>query len=243
MSQVQWTTTSQINAQQGVKMLVYAGSGEGKTVLCATAPKPVVISAESGLLSLNKSNLERLFGVNRPGITYDLPVLEVKTVEQLSAVYSMFANDPNARTFCSTICLDSISEIAEVVLANAKRQVKDPRQAYGEVIEKTLELVRKFRDIPGYHVYMSAKMELMKDEASGLVMYMPSMPGSKLGQQLPYYFDEVFRLGTNKTPQGQKYRFLQTDKDLQYIAKDRSGRLDEMEMPDLTNIISKIQGV
>lgn len=242
MSQLQWTTTAQQNASQGVALLAYAEAGQGKTMLCATAPKPVIISAESGLLSLTRKNIERVYGVNTPGITYDIPVLQITTLAQFDAAYDYFLRSPEARQHFSTICTDSLSEIAEVVLANAKALVKDPRQAYGELIEKTLERVRKFRDLAGYHKYFTAKMELMKDETSGIVKYMPSMPGSKLGQQLPYFFDEVFRLATAKPQQGPKYRFLQTQPDLQYVAKDRSGVLDEIEKPDISHIINKILG-
>jgi len=42
---------------------------------------------------------------------------------------------------------------------------------------------------------------------------------------------------------GRKVRYLRTDQDTQYVAKDRSGRLDEIEEPNLTKIITKIQGV
>lgn len=240
---MQWTTTSHASTVQGVKMLVYAEAGAGKTVLCATAPRPVVISAEAGLLSLNPRNLERVFGVNTPGITYDIPVLQVTNLQELATAYQYFANPANqARAHFDTICLDSITEIAEVVLSTAKRGTKDPRQAYGELIEKMEQIVRQFRDLQGFHVYMSAKMEPQKDGLSGAIKYMPSMPGSKLGPALPYFFDEVFRLGVNKTQDGQKYRFLQTDGDLQFVAKDRSGSLDEMEMPVLYHIINKILG-
>jgi hypothetical protein len=66
------------------------------------------------------------------------------------------------------------------------------------------------------------------------------MPGSKLGPKLPYFFDEVFRIGINKTPQGEQYRFLQTQPDIQYDAKDRSGSLDILEVPFLGSIFNKI---
>lgn len=239
---LQWSTTGQAAHVQGVKCLVYAGSGEGKTVLCATAPRPVILSAEAGLLSLSRANLERLFGVGNPDISYDIPVLQITNVQALSDAYTLFATSQEARNSFGTICLDSLSEIGEAVLANAKAQVKDPRQAYGELIDKTVELVKRFRDLPGYNVYMAAKMEPMKDEQTGVVKYGPSMPGSKLGPQLPYLFDEVFRLGKGQTPQGQKYRFLQTEGDLQYIAKDRSGLLEELEPPNLNHVFRKILG-
>jgi hypothetical protein len=136
--------------------------------------------------------------------------------------------------------LDSITEIAEQVLSNAKLQVKDPRQAYGELIEKMNMLVRSFRDLPGKNVVMLAKQESHLDEVSKMTMFGPAMPGSKVSQQLPYLFDEVFRLGVGKTPDGTEYRFLQTQPDLQYEAKDRSGVLDAIEPPNLSHIFNKI---
>jgi len=238
---LQFTTSEQAAQVGGVKAMVYGGAGVGKTVLTATLPSPILLSAESGALSLKKANLERLFGVNNPTICYNVPMILINNVQDLTDAYEWCTRSAEARQF-GTISLDSISEIAEVVLNNAKRQVKDPRQAYGEMIEKMETLIRLFRDIPGKNVYMSAKMEPSKDELTGVVKYGPAMPGAKLGQKLPYFFDEVFRLGINKTPQGESYRFLQTQPDMQFEAKDRSGALAVMEAPHLSQVFSKILG-
>lgn len=240
MSTLEFTTASREAVSSGVKCLIYGGSGMGKTVLNATAPRPVLISAESGALSLSPQNLKRLFGENAQGITYDMPIIKVRDVAGLVDAHRWCASSNEAKAF-DTIGLDSISEIMEVILNNAKRQVKDPRQAYGELIEKGQNLIREFRDIPEKNVVISAKMEPMKDELTGVVRYGPSVPGSKLGPSLPYFFDEVFRLGVNKDQQGNPYRFLQTQPDLQYEAKDRSGALASVEYPHLGAIFAKIQ--
>lgn len=237
---MQFTTAQDEAVSSGVKALVYGGSGTGKTVLMSTAPAPVLISAESGALSLAPRNIERLHGVGTPGITYNMPIIKISTIEDLTQAHLWCLQSAEARQF-QTVGLDSISEVMEVVLNNAKRQVKDPRQAYGELIEKGQSLIRAFRDLPGKHVIISAKMEPSKDELTGVVKYGPSVPGSKLGPSLPYFFDEVFRLGVNKTPQGESYRFIQTQPDLQYEAKDRSGALAAMEPPHLGAIFAKIQ--
>lgn len=236
---LKFTTAEESSAQNGVKCLVYGPAGIGKTVLTATCPTPILLSAESGSLSLRKANLERLFGVGNPWISYHIPMIQIKTVDDLREAYEWAANSAEAQGF-ATVVLDSISEIAEVVLNNAKRQVKDPRQAYGELLEKMQTLIRLFRDLPNKNVYFAAKMEPQKDELSGVTRFLPSMPGSKLGIQLPYFFDEVFRLGVNKDQQGNSFRFLQTQPDLQYEAKDRSGALDPMEAPILGAIFQKI---
>lgn len=238
---LKFTTASQTSVANGIKSMVYGGSGVGKTVLMATLPTPVLISAESGALSLRQANLERLFGVGNPLVCYNMPVIEVTTVDDVRDAYEWCSKSHEARQFQS-VGMDSISEIAEVVLNNAKRQVKDPRQAYGELIEKMETTIRLFRDLPGKNVCISAKMEPVKDEMTGVVKYGPSMPGSKLAGKLPYFFDEVFRIGVNKTPTGESYRFLQTQPDLQYEAKDRSGALAPVEYPHLGAVFSKILG-
>jgi len=81
------------------------------------------------------------------------------------------------------------------------------------------------------------------DTGAGVMKFGPSMPGKQLGPALPYLFDEVFRLYVGQTQQGQKYRAIQTDEDMQYTAKDRSGVLDAIEPPDLTHIFNKLTGV
>lgn len=233
---LEFSTSDKEIANNGIKILVYAEAGMGKTVLCATLPKPVIISAESGPLSLQAGNLARLYP---PPWTYatNIPMIKVKTVEDLNAAYQLLIGPHGARF--ESVAIDSISEIAEVVLANAKAQVKDPRQAYGELIDKMEMVIRSFRDMPGKNVYMAAKMEPFKDELTGAIKYGPSMPGAKLGPRLPYFFDFVFRMGVSKQSDGTPFRFLQTGTDLQYVAKDRSGKLDPMEFPHLGNVIVK----
>jgi hypothetical protein len=222
---LKFTTTDAAGATHGVKLLVYSPSGVGKTTLCSTAPTPIILSAEAGLLSLRK---------------FKLPVIEIKTIVDLQEAFAWCQSSKEASHF-QTICLDSLTEIGEVVLANAKQLVKDPRQAYGELIEKMTMVIRAFRDLPNRNVYMSAQQEPMKDELTGVIQYGPSMPGAKLGPKLPYFFDEVFRLSIGKMTDGTLFRYLQTQPDIQYVAKDRSGSLAAMEQPDLTVVFNKIQ--
>ena len=122
-----------------------------------------------------------------------------------------------------------------------KKVAKDPRQAYGEMQNQMAEIIRSFRDILGKNVYMSAKLEKTQDEM-GRVLYTPSMPGNKTGQSLPYYFDEVLALRVEKDADGVTQRALMCDSDGLWLAKDRSGKLDQWEAPDLSAIIKKIGG-
>lgn len=237
---MKFTSSSQEAQLAGVKLAVYSPAGMGKTVLAATLPDPVMLSAESGTLSIKKSNLERLFGVGNPTITYDMPIIIVSTIADLEDAFRYLAGSHEARGFRS-VALDSLSEIAEVVLNAALAKAKDPRQAYGELQDRMSVLIRGYRDLHGKNVYMSCKMGSSKDDVTGLTRFTSMMPGNKLPQQVPYFFDEFFAYRTGRTPEGKEFRYLQTHPCMQYEGKDRSGVLNQMEYPHLGNIISKIQ--
>ena len=217
-------TTGSLTAN-GVKLLVYGQAGAGKTSLIKTLPNPIVLSAEGGLLSIQDA---------------DLPFIEIGDMDTLKEAYSWLAGSDEAKQYQS-VALDSISEIAEVVLNAEKKATKDPRQAYGAMQEQMADIIRAFRDLPGRHVYMSAKLEKTQDEM-GRVLYAPSMPGNKTGQALPYFFDEVLALRVEKDGEGVTQRALMCDSDGLWLAKDRSGKLEAWEAPDLGAIIAKMQG-
>ena len=217
-------TTGSLSAN-GVKVLCYGAAGAGKTSLIQTLPNPIVLSAEGGLLSIQDA---------------DLPYIEINDMATLQEAYKWLTESADAKGFQS-VALDSISEIAEVVLNAEKKATKDPRQAYGAMQEQMADIIRAFRDIGGKNVYMSAKLEKTQDE-QGRILYGPSMPGNKTGQALPYYFDLVLALRVEKDAEGNTQRALMCDSDGLWLAKDRSGKLAAWEAPDLGAIIAKIGG-
>jgi hypothetical protein len=183
----------------------------------------LVLSAEGGLLSIQDANL---------------PYIEVTSMATLMEAYQWLTESEEAKHF-ESIALDSISEIGEVVLNSEKKSNKDPRAAYGAMQEQMFDLIRAFRDLPGKHIYMTAKCEKSQDEA-GRILYAPSMPGNKTGQALPYFFDEVLALRVEKDAEGITQRALMCDSDGLWLAKDRSGKLSPWEAPNLGDIIAKI---
>jgi len=197
----------------GVKMLMYGASGSGKTTLINSAPQPFIISSENGLLSL---------------AGYDIPAVEVKTEKDLAEAYKL-AVDGNYKT----ICLDSISDIAEAILAEYKDKFTDGRQAYGKLNDIIGKYIRRFRDIPK-HVYITAKEA--KIDLNGVNVAQPSMPGQTLTTNISYYFDLVLRLEADKKGE----RKIHTTATYTQVCKDRSGKLDKVETPDLEHLINKI---
>jgi phage nucleotide-binding protein len=208
----------------GVNVLVYGQAGAGKTSLIKTLPNPIILSAEGGLLSIQDA---------------DLPYIEIASMDDLREAWVWLGTAEGMGY--QSVALDSISEIAEVCLNAEKKATKDPRQAYGAMQEQMADVIRAFRDLPGRHVLMTAKLEKSQDEMAR-ILYAPSMPGNKTGQSLPYFFDEVLALRVERDADGNTQRALMCDGDGSWLAKDRSGKLDAWEAPDLGAIIAKIGG-
>lgn len=221
--QLQIRSTADITTSDGIKVMVYGLAGSGKTRLIATAPNPIIISAERGLLSLRHQNL---------------PYILINSIEDLRTARMQLMND---RRF-DTVALDSASEIAETCLNAMLAGNKDGRRAYGDMAQAMLNEVRAFRDFPQRHIVFTMKQGRIKDEQTGGFLNGPLMPGQQLDQHMPYMFDEMFQLVTIRNQDGSIQSALRTQRDNQNEAKDRSGALDIWEPPNLTHIFRKIAG-
>jgi hypothetical protein len=226
---VQIQYTNKISAKDGINCCIYGRSGTGKTMLSASCPTPIVLSAEKGLLSLRKTNI---------------PYIDISEYKELIDAYKWIMSSSEAKRY-GTFVLDSMSEIAEVVLSEEKKKTKDGRQAHGETQQQMYQLMRQFRDIKGHHKYFIAKeMRVTEGMAPNIVTRaVPIMPSSKLVEQLPYFFDLVMHLyvGEYMDNNGQRitYRGLHTSAGPEWDAKDRSGNLDAIEQANLGSIFLK----
>ena len=209
---------SDLVQMQGAKILVFGASGAGKTTLCATAPgKTLIISMEAGLLSIKDKD--------------NVTAIEVKEASEIEEIAQLLES---GKLDYDTVCLDSVTEMSEILLASEKARSKDPRRAYGEVIEVMTRTMRRFRDLK-IHVIFVAKEDKIRDEQTGVFHHQPMMVGAKLPVQIPYFFDEVLALRTftEENEEGKKIinRWLQTTIGDNYTAKDRSGKLETFEEP------------
>lgn len=212
--------TSDVSASY-IKMLVYGQAGSGKTTLIKTLPNPIILSAEGGLLSIRDM---------------ELPFIKIESYSDLRDAYLWLVEHAGKY---QSVAIDSISEIAEVVLSHEKRTTKDVRAAYGSMADQVTDLIRSFRNLP-MHVYMTAKLEKTMDD--GRLLWSASMPGNKTGQSLPYYFGMVLALRVEKDAEGNIWHGLKCKGDSAWLAKDRSGQLEEWEEPHLGKLIKKIGG-
>ena len=217
----------------GVRLCVYGLAGSGKTVMSATTgTTAIILSAEAGLLSLKQAPAE---------IKEKMRVIQIKSLKDMGEAFLWLESDHMAEW----VIIDSISEIAEVVLGIKKGETKDARGAYGQMADDMMELIRGLRDLPGYNVMMTAKQSRVEDQFTGITSYVPMLPGRILTNQIPYMFDEIFclRMEPHPTEANQFIRVLQTGRDIMYDCKDRSGMLDMFEPPNIEHISQKIQGI
>lgn len=224
---LQFSTTAKEAVGHGVKCLVYGRAGMGKTWLCGTAPSPLIISAEAGLLTLRQQ---------------EIPVVVVSTAQDVWDALTWCRTNAQKQGI-KTICLDSISEITEKVLSREKAKTNSPRAAYGEMATMAIDIVKGFRDLKGFHVLVTAKEQTVTDSVTNASRAQPTAPGQQVGPALPYLFDEVFNASTMTDQQGKVHYCLRTRGTFNIEAKDRSGALEDIEYPDLTNIINKIMAV
>jgi hypothetical protein len=213
--------TNKISSKDGVKTLVYGPSGIGKTRLALTAPRPFVASAEKGLLSLRKESI---------------PYVDISDYKSLTDFFEWFARSNDTR-YIDTLFLDSLTEIAQVILSEEKRQNKDARQAYMKMQDSVYDLIRHFRDIKQKNIVLLAwesQVDIGLTKKSS-----PVIPSEKLLTSLPYFWDVVLHMHWGRTPDGVLYKAFHTQDSDQWVAKDRSGRLDPLEECNLSKLFAK----
>lgn len=211
-----------------VKCVVYGGAGVGKTRLCATAPKPIIISAEEGLLSLSD---------------VDVDFIEIKTLDDLNSAYNYMKKLERGKY--ETIALDSLSEICEALLHHILPNYKDARQAYAELARSVIPMLKKFRDLKGYNTVFTSKEDDILDEDGTFIKTDLLLPGKQLNKHVPYLVDELFHMQVDR----KGIPYLQTKPTRKSFAKDRSGALDPKgefakdadSVPNLTELFAKIR--
>jgi hypothetical protein len=171
---------------------------------------------------------------NAPNVS----AIEVANYDDLREVYAALRS---GELVYDSVCLDSVSEISEILLVHEKGRNKDGRMAYQNVSEAVTSLMRSFRDLD-MHVLFICKEG--KENNDGVFFFGPKMASKPLGDAITYFFDEVLALRVieDQDDDGNPVaaRWLQSRIGQGYTAKDRSGKLEAFEEPNLTALIAKL---
>lgn len=165
--------------------------------------------------------------------------------------YCGMFGDPKGLKKYDTIFVDSITVASRFAFEWSKLQPQaisektgklDTRGAYGLLGQEMVRWLTQLQHISGKSIIVVGILDKHVDDLKR-VSYEPQIEGSKAGRELPGIFDQVITLSDFRAPDGTPYRAFVCTQTNQFgfPAKDRSGRLDELEPPDLGALIHKIR--
>lgn len=198
-------STQDVVKTDGVKILMYAESGFGKTTSFGSLNgSTLVLSLESGLMVLRDK---------------DIDSIHIDNLETLGEVYM---DIKNGKLKYDNICVDSLSEIGELFINDLEEDdyygnPSNVFKLFGEYTRRMIKMAKAFRDLKGCNVILTALAENV--EANGTVTKLPMIPAKKAQAKLISLFDEVY-YGVTK---GEGERILHTEDGVGYRAKSRAG--------------------
>ena len=160
--------------------------------------------------------------------------------------------DPAVLDRYQTIFIDSITVAGRLCLQWCRGQPEafsdrtgkpDLRGAYGLHGREMIGWLTQLQHTRGKNVWFVMILEQKLDDFNRR-LYVPQIDGSKTANELPGIVDEVVTLAQIPAEDGPPYRAFvcQTLNPWGYPAKDRSGRLELIEPPDLGRLMAKIRG-
>jgi hypothetical protein len=255
------TADQRLAEMRGVKAAIFGPSGAGKTTLLRTlkASTTLFFDLEAGDLAVEGLAIDTIrprtwtecrdfavfIGGANPALRDDQPYSRA----HYDAVREKFG-DPAALDKYDTIFVDSITVAGRLCFQWCKGQPEahsdktgkpDVRGAYGLHGREMIGWLTHLQHTRAKNVIFVGILDEKLDDFNRKV-FVPQIEGSKTGLELPGIVDEVLTLTSLPDQQGELSRVFvcQTQNPWGYPAKDRSGRLEMLEPPDLGRLIDKI---
>jgi hypothetical protein len=256
------SAADRLAAPQKPKILIVGLPGVGKTWLLKTLPDGTLrltlhLNEEAGGLAVAdlpfasicsrewtaQRDIACILGGPNPALPSSAPYSE--------AHYQAVAADPAmvALTKYQTVVVDSLSEISRQLRVWAEQQpecltppgVKDLRAVYGLVAREMIAFLQQIQHDSARTVILIAVLE-KGDDGFGSAVWRPQLEGAATGRQLPAIVDEIITMAHLDFGDGKPIRaFVCTNPNpWAFPAKDRSGKLDQLEPPDLGKLLAKL---
>jgi len=259
------TADQRLEEKNGPKILIVGPSGAGKTSLLRTMSKALLASTlfvdiEAGDIAVSDlpvasvrprtwvecRDLACVLGGFNPALPANAAYSE--------AHYNEAMKDPELARLAGAFPLlfvDSLTAGGRLCFTWAEQQPeaftdrgrKDLRAVYGLHARSMLGWLNQLQHARGRTVVLVAVLERSVDDLN-IASWQPQIEGSKTGRELPAIVDEIITMtwidfGDRKPVRA----FVTTNPNpWGYPAKDRSGRLDQIEPPNLGALIEKLTG-
>jgi hypothetical protein len=244
-----------------VKALILGPSGVGKTTLLRTLDPSTTLflDIEAGDLSVKDVPIA---GTIRPGTWPEMrdlacwiggPNAAFRAERPYSqahydAVSAKLGGADSLERF-KLLFVDSITVASRTCLAWAETQPEaysektgkpDMRGAYGLLGREFVAWLTQLQHARGMNVVLLAILDSVKDDF-GRMNWEAQIAGAAIGRQMPGIIDQVVTMNFVDFGDGKPVRAFvtKTGNPWGFPAKDRSGRLDEVEPPHLGNLIAK----
>lgn len=231
MQQSSLRPAGEFASQYGFKSIIYGPPGSGKTPVINTAPRPVMLVTEPGMLSMRGSKV---------------PAWQGFTAEAIDEFFKWLFHSNETKNF-DTVAIDSVSQMADVYLQAALgKKTSGGNQAhglkaYGEMATNTMSHLRSLYFLQHKHTYLVCK-QFEGVDSNNILMRKPFFPGQQLPVDVPHMYDAILHFGIHSVPGVGQVRSFQCSQSIDTVARDRSGKLAEYEQPDFGLLVRKAMG-
>ena len=257
------TADQRLAEPRGIKGVIFGRSGIGKTSLLWTLKSSTTLffDLEAGDLAIEGLAIDAIrprtwtecrdfavfIGGPNPALRADQPYSQA----HYEAVCAKFGN-PNVLAKYDTLFIDSITVAGRLCFGWCKGQPEalsektgkpDIRGAYGLHGREMIAWLTHLQHTRTKNVWFVGILDEKLDDFNRKV-FVPQIDGSKTGLELPGIVDQVITMIDVPDANGQPQRAFvcQTLNPFGYPAKDRSGRLEMLEVPHLGKLMEKIRG-